>query len=539
MIRFLSIGILFFLIPSYVFADGLITNGVHSPQYTRMLSRNASTEIDAVFYNPAGLVNLDYGWHYGFGNTSYAGERSIHSDFPLLQRPDYQGNNQNFLSPVGYVAYRTDKWIISAGFSQMIAEGNTNYSRGIPSYEIGISKLKLNNLLGIEDYKVKIDFSSKHIYWGFQAGATFEMSDAFSVFGGLRVVTGSNRYSGQVRNIEVKYAGNYYSGSVFMNNRLDELNDKIGSVNPVIESLEREMSEFGTSAMTLDLLLQGGIYSQEKADALIDGLRANGISTASTGWTVQRVWNEYRGVITRADAVKREINNNSSRFNNKNIDVNRSATGLTPILGVCLIPSEEMVLSLKYEYRTRLNLNVSSYSDDTGLFNEDESSRIDIPPSLAIGIGYTPLYWLDLSLSYNTYFDKEASWGWNLREKIQKRLVSRNIDLNTWELALGIQFNLSNRFAFSMGGMITNPGVADTYQSDFSYSNPSMTAAFGFQWKITELLALDAGFMNVFYKDAKVSFKDPDIAFNNGMYQEVFGKTTMGFGIGLSYCIFK
>lgn len=539
MIRFVSIGILFLLIPAYLYADGLVTNGVHSAQYSRMLSRNASTEIDAVYYNPAGLINLDYGWHYGFGNTFFAGKRNIYSDFPLLISPDYQGDNQNFIAPNGYVAYRTDKWILSAGFGQVIAEGNTHYRNGIPSYEIGISKLKLNNQFEIDDYKASIEFASRLIYWGFQAGATFEMNDALSVFGGLRVVTGSDRYSGHVRNIEVKYAGKFYSGSMWMNTRLGELNDKINNVKPVVESLGTEMSELGTSGLSLDVLIQGGIYSQEKADGLIDGLRANGIASANTGWTVQRVWNEYRGVITRADAVKREIQSNSSLLNNKTIDANRSATGLTPVLGVCLIPSEDVVLSLKYEYRTRLNLNVSSHSDDTGLFSEDENSRIDIPPLLAIGVGYKPFYWLWLSSSYNTYFDKEAGWGWNLREKMQKRLVNRNIDTNTYELALGIQFNMSSRFALSVGGLMTNPGVADTYQSDFSYSNPSITAALGFQWKITEYLALDAGFMNVFYKDAEVSFKDPDLTVNNGMYSEVLGKTTMGFGFGLSYSIFK
>ena len=36
------------------FAGGLVTNTNQSAQYVRMLSRNASTQIDAVYFNPAG-----------------------------------------------------------------------------------------------------------------------------------------------------------------------------------------------------------------------------------------------------------------------------------------------------------------------------------------------------------------------------------------------------------------------------------------------------------------------------------------------------
>ena len=40
---------------------GLLTNYNQSAQYVRMLSRNASLDIDGVFYNPAGLTSLRMG----------------------------------------------------------------------------------------------------------------------------------------------------------------------------------------------------------------------------------------------------------------------------------------------------------------------------------------------------------------------------------------------------------------------------------------------------------------------------------------------
>ena len=44
------------------FAGGLLTNTNQSAQFVRMLSRNASTQIDAVYFNPAGLIKLENGW---------------------------------------------------------------------------------------------------------------------------------------------------------------------------------------------------------------------------------------------------------------------------------------------------------------------------------------------------------------------------------------------------------------------------------------------------------------------------------------------
>ena len=94
--------------------------------------------------------------------------------------------------------------------------------------------------------------------------------------------------------------------------------------------------------------------------------------------------------------------------------------------------------------------------------------------------------------------------------------------------------NVSDNFAFSLGGLYGDMGIADSYQSDFSYSNPSVTGGAGIMWKLTDLLTLDAGFSNTFYKDQTVSFTDPDV----GTYKETLGKTTMNFAIGISYSIF-
>ena len=40
-------------------AGGLVTNNNQSAMFTRLQNRNASTDIDAVYFNPAGLTKLE------------------------------------------------------------------------------------------------------------------------------------------------------------------------------------------------------------------------------------------------------------------------------------------------------------------------------------------------------------------------------------------------------------------------------------------------------------------------------------------------
>ncbi|HOU31478.1 MAG TPA: aromatic hydrocarbon degradation protein, partial [Bacteroidales bacterium] len=51
------------VVPGILIAGGLVTNTNQSAAWVRMPSRNASTSIDAVNYNPAGLMKLENGFH--------------------------------------------------------------------------------------------------------------------------------------------------------------------------------------------------------------------------------------------------------------------------------------------------------------------------------------------------------------------------------------------------------------------------------------------------------------------------------------------
>src|SRR5665811_1888774 len=119
-----------------------------------------------------------------------------------------------------------------------------------------------------------------------------------------------------------------------------------------------------------------------------------------------------------------------------------------------------------------MTLTNSTKVDDMGLFPDGAEVNSDVPGIFALGVGYKGLDWLEAQLSYNLYLNKGVDWGNNVRDAATGATVrQREIDNNGYEIGLGLQFNLSDKFAFSLGGLYGDMGIADSYQSDFSYSN--------------------------------------------------------------------
>jgi long-chain fatty acid transport protein len=56
------------LITGSIIAGGLVTNTNQSASWVRLPARNASVGIDAAYFNPAGLMKLENGFHLSVSN---------------------------------------------------------------------------------------------------------------------------------------------------------------------------------------------------------------------------------------------------------------------------------------------------------------------------------------------------------------------------------------------------------------------------------------------------------------------------------------
>jgi len=536
------------------FAGGLVTNTNQSAQYVRMLSRNASTQIDAVYFNPAGLTNLKDGWHFALNNQTIFQDKTVNSMFPLLNDGEYLGKVKAPLFPDVYAVYKMDRLALSFGFGPVGGGGSAEFERGLPSFEIPLTKL-VPGLAGLKQlpapynynvsgFDAELYFNGSSVYYGIQVGATYKFNDMVSGFAGVRYTPAKNTYEGYIKNIQL----------MVNNNAVNAKDWLTGTAAPAVTGIAGQaagaVTTYNGAATNVQALITGGagnftltqvqtagyITSTQKAqfEAALANLGLNGAQIAAmnmnqikTSFTTAAA--TYQATANQLTATAATLSATGNGLADKKVETTQTGAGWTPIVGLNLNLGEQLNVGIKYEFQTALALTNETPVDDLGVFPDGKKDDYDIPAILGVGVGYKPIDWLEAQLSYNLFFDKNVGWGNNVRSG-----VTREIDKNYYELALGLQFNLSDQFALSVGGLTSQPGIADSYQSDFSYSNPSYTLGGGLQWKFAERFILDAGVLNTFYKDQTVTFNDPDV----GSYEETLGKTTLVFAFGLTYSIF-
>jgi opacity protein-like surface antigen len=531
----------FFMLFQVAFAGGLLTNTNQSAQYIRMMSRNASTGIDAVYFNPAGLIHLEDGWHFAAYNQTILQTKPVDSEFPLLNDGYYKGEVTIPVFPTAFAVYKEDNWAFSLGFGPNGGGGTAEYDRGLPSFEIPITKVvpvlagltQIDPALNVTDYSAELSFEGNSVLWGIQLGATYLVNDVLSVYGGVRYIPAKNSYHGTIENIQLKVNNQYYpapawlldvSGSV--QGMADMAGGAAANVEPLIQG--------GAGSYTLPQLEAAGTIDAVTRTSLEQGLMGLGVTNPDQ-LTVNQIQQTFMGAEAQLSGTATTLAATSTQLADKEVDTEQTGDGITPMVGLEIAPNENWNIAMKYEMKTVLKLENNTVVDDMGLFPDDAKSRNDLPAIFAAGVGYRNDR-LEAQLSYNMYFNKGVNWGPNTRDYAAGHDVvrTREIDKNGFEVGLGLQYNITDEFAFSVGGLYGDMGVADSYQSDFSYSNPSVTAGAGIEWLIADGLTLDAGFSNTFYQDQTVTFNDPDV----GLYNETLEKSTVNFAVGLSYSIF-
>jgi long-chain fatty acid transport protein len=184
----------------------LVTNTNQSALFFRLLARNATTDLDAVYYNPAGLAFLDNGWHFSFSNQTITQEKIVTNAFPLLNQAKYVGDVKVPIYPNFYAVYKTNKLAFSFGFGPNAGGGTADFTKGLPSFEINMSQLPfLISSFGLPTtaYSADIAFKGSSIFLGFQGNVSYALSDTISAAIGFRYIKATNTYEGGISNVMV------------------------------------------------------------------------------------------------------------------------------------------------------------------------------------------------------------------------------------------------------------------------------------------------------------------------------------------------
>ena len=467
---------------SSVFAGGFVTNTNQSTRFLRNPARNASTEIDAIYSNPAGLSFMkNDGFVISLNNQMAFQTRTITSTFAPFalnggkETKEYKGAAQSFFIPSIQMAYKYKNWVISGSFAIVGGGGTLEYKNGLPMFEAMVAGPLFGHLTTLNNvaadpalvykgnplgYSLDMNLKGTNITYGAQLGVNYKIKDMFSVFLGARTSILQNGYKGYLRNVQITNA------------------DAMGT-------------HFTQTAAYLE-----SVGMLEQAAALKGA--ALGIAQLQVG-------------VSEIDI----------KLNTK-----QNGWGIAPILGVGF-EYENFNIGVKYEFKTSIETKNKTKVNTSGVADFDDGVKTDndLPALLSTGMSYKFLNQkLIASTGFNMYFDKQSKMP-NDKQELLKN--------NTMEVLLGLEYVINDRFLVSAGGQVTRFGLKDGFQSNMSFYCNSFSVGFGGACNIVKGLSLNLGYLYTHYEkytNNNPVYKHPILG-----GKEVYNRTSHAVAIGLDY----
>ena len=229
------------------------------------------------------------------------------------------------------------------------------------------------------------------------------------------------------------------------------------------------------------------------------------------------------------------------------LDVDQKGWGFTPLVSIDFHKGP-LTLAARYEFRTKVNPKNDTNVLDAGLstnaiaaimaadpagaqaklarlqdelgaytapYQDGVRTRYDMPALLSVAAGYELTPSLRATAEFHFFDDKNAKMGGDRQDELTH---------GTYEVQLGVEYDINEQFTVSLGGQRTDYGLSDGYQHDTSFACDSYSIGLGGKWNINEKVALNAGYFITLYSDYT---KQADYG------QETFSRTNNVIGLGV------
>ena len=449
------IGATALMVSNSTFAGGILTNTNQNAAFLRNPARGAVIAIDGVYSNPAGIAFMPQGFHLSVSWQAAWQKRLMDVNNNLFgMNADGKGASRTFegvakapVIPSFQAAYViNDKWSVSAQFAVGGGGGKCEFAEGLPMFEELIGGIVYKN--GGNSYALNQNLTGEQYFYGFQVGASYKITDNFSVFGGARGVLANCSYTGAIANI------------------------KANGMNAAEYSALSEQAAAGAQ--------QAATAAQQYAAA---GMAAEAAKYAAMA-------EEYKAAAVKAGTV-------AAMIGDYKLDCSQSGFGITPIIGLDWNLGK-LNLAAKYEFRTKINLeNESNNSANltalatqvpaVAVYADGAKVRSDIPAILTLGAMYQITDNVRAMGGFHYYWDKDA-----------KGTPIKKGD-NTWEANLGLEWDVNDMVLLSLGGQRTQYGFDDADMQDTNFNISSSAICVGGAYKFSEKIKLNLGYMHSFY----------------------------------------
>lgn len=498
------------------FAGGLLTNTNQHVLFLRMLARDASTQIDAVYSNPAGLAFMDEGFHFSFNGQSVYQTRTITSTFvPFTGSGNsdtkvFKGKASAPIVPSLFAAYKKGNWTFSGEFAVTGGGGKATFNKGLGSFESQVAvlpatlvasgdQLVSNGILpsnifaGTDKYSLNSYMEGRQYIFGLQLGATYKINEHLAVFGGARFNYVNDSYSGYVKDIQANIGG----GDMINVSKAAQ-----AQVTTSLASAETALSEGDQTSYAKS------VYFAKAAQVVADKTADLQLDCTQTGW------------------------------------------GVTPIIGLDY-KAGKWNIGIKYEFNTNLNVEnkttgslpaaplledgtVDVKNDKYASFRDGVNTPHDIPSLFTAGVSYKISSALRVSAGYHHFFDTHANMA-KVKDMTTGELVdkSKYIHQGTNEYLFGVEYDVCRWAQVSTGMQRTKYSVGDNYQTDMNYAVSSYSYGLGAGFDLSPKVKLNIAYFCTnygTYNKKTSNYNETGIA-----GKDSFTRTNKVFGVGVDY----
>lgn len=186
------------------------------------------------------------------------------------------------------------------------------------------------------------------------------------------------------------------------------------------------------------------------------------------------------------------------------VDADFNAEGFGHVFSACLKPVDKLTLSARYETRVKLDFETSTHHDDFGATVNEEMNRRDLPSVLAFGVGYVINDRVKIYGDYNVYNQEAADWGKSSMLTDEKPMSELAGNAKAYgagmEYKLGEKMNVSCGMGYTQFDYNNKEGYYSSLGTFEVAPDDNLNFNCGFVFKPITCLAINAGFMHVFYK---------------------------------------
>ena len=439
MMKKLFLSTILAIASSSVFAGGLMTNTNYHIAFDRMFARGATTEIDGVFSNPAGLAWTHEGLQFSLNFQKPWQRRNIE-----YGGKTYEGIASAPIVPALFASYKKDRITLSGMIGIVGSGGFVEYSEGVPMFNVLLNKTIFDLSSGLsnvtqgaippitpDQYTIESNIKGKQYIYGGQFNFTYKIVDCFSAAVGLR----ANYYDG------------YYRGHVIAGNH-------------------------ATKGTLAKLLLD--------------------VDQKGWGFTPIVSLNYHKGPLTLS--ARYEFRTKISTTNDTNVletELNTTSIVEEPltalVMGGALKP--EQAVAIGQGIREKMGGGLGAY---TAPYEDGAKTRYDMPALLSIAAGYEFTPKLRAAIEYHFFDDKNAKMGGDRQEELTH---------GTHEFLAGVEYDINEKFTVSCGGQRTDYGLSDGYQQNTSFACDSYSVGLGGAWNINEKMRLNVSYFCSLYSD--------------------------------------